>query len=274
VPELLVASRPVSHLFVDAGDARLHALDYGGDGRPVLLLHGVGGQAWMWHEVAQALRAAGRVLALDFRGYGDSQWAADGAYSSDGHAADVEGFIDCLGAREVDLVGFSWGGLVALGVAARRPAAVRRLAMVDVPPSFAQSETDIPALGAGYADHAAAVAGERALSPRAGETMLATMAAFGTRAAPGGGLVRKHDPLFLERWPFRSDDRWDELRSLRAPLLVVHARESRVLSGDEAARMRDEAGGEAALAEIEDSGHLVAVEQPAALAAALLAFLR
>lgn len=267
----LLASARVSHLFVEVDRARIHALDFGGSGRPGILLHGVGGQAWMWHGVAPGLTALGRILALDFRGYGDSQWAADGAYTTERHADDVEAVIAGLG--EVDLVGFSWGGLVALALAARRPELVRRLVMIDIPPASGQSETDIPPLGGEYADHPEAVERERALSPRAGAAMLDAMAAFGTRAAPGGGLVRKHDPFFLERWPFRSDDRWDELRALRVPLLVVHARESRVLSAQDAERMRAEAGAGATLVEIEDSGHLVPVEQPAALTAALRSFL-
>jgi pimeloyl-ACP methyl ester carboxylesterase len=267
----LVASARVSHLFVDVGGSRLHLLDFGGSGRPVILLHGVGGQAWMWHEVGPGLTASGRILALDLRGYGDSQWSENG-YSTDSHADDVEAVIDGLGVDEVDLVGFSWGGLVALAVVSRRPELVRRIAMIDIPPSSAQSETEIPPLGGAYADHAEAVEGERRLSPRAADGMLATMAAFGTRAAPGGGLTRKLDPFFLERWPFRSDDRWDELRALHKPLLLVHAADSVVLSAEDAERMRDEAP-DARLVEIADCGHLIPVERPHDLTAALREFL-
>jgi pimeloyl-ACP methyl ester carboxylesterase len=266
----LVASARVSHLFVEVAGARIHLLDFGGSGRPVILLHGVLGQAWMWHDAAPGLTAAGRVLALDLRGYGDSQWASDG-YTTDGHADDVEAVIEALGS-DVDLVGFSWGGLVALAVAARRPELVRRLAMIDIPPSSRQSDTEVPPIGSQYAGHAEAVEGERKLSPRADERMLATMAAFGTRAAPGGGLTRKHDPFFLERWPFRNDDRWEELRSIRQPLLLVHAADSIVLSAEDAARMRDEAH-DATLVEIEDCGHLIPVERPAQLTSALAGFL-
>ena len=182
----LVATTRVSHLFVEVAGARLHLLDFGGSGRPVILLHGVLGQAWMWHDVAPGLTAAGRVLALDLRGYGDSQWA-DGGYSTDGHADDVEAVLEALGAEEADLVGFSWGGLVALAIAARRPELVRRLAMIDIPPSSKQSETELPPLIGEYAGHPEAVEAERKLSPRADEPVLATMAAFGTRAAPGAG---------------------------------------------------------------------------------------
>lgn len=261
-----------AHRFVHAGGRRLHLLDHGGDGRPVLLLHGVLGNAWMWHDVAPALDGAGHVVALDLRGYGDSQWAASGAYSTEDHAADVEAVVEQLGEQPADVVGFSWGGLVGLALAVRRPELVGRLAMVDVPPSFAQGETEIPPLSGEYSSHDEAVEAERRLSPRAEQRMLDVMASYGTRPAPGGGLARKHDPVFLERWPFRRDDRWEELRDLRASLLVVRAGDSPVLAEDEAERMLA-AAPDAALVQIPDCGHLIPVERPRELASALRTFL-
>ncbi len=261
----------VGHRFVVVDGLRLHLLDFGGDGRPILLLHGVVGQAWMWHDVAPLLTGVGHVLALDFRGYGDSQWSADRRYSTEDHASDVSGVATALGADSVDLVGFSWGGLVALALAASS-SAVRRLAIVDIPPSSPLAETDVLALPNGFSSHAEAVEGERLLSPLASERMLDVMAAFGTRSTEAGRLVRKHDPLFLERWPFRTDDRWGELRAIDQQLLVVHAEQSRVLSADDAERMVAEARA-ATLARIPECGHLVPVERPQELARALVSFL-
>jgi pimeloyl-ACP methyl ester carboxylesterase len=261
-----------AHRFVHVDGTRLHVLDHGGSGRLVLLIHGVLGHAWMWHDVAPALAGTGRVVALDLRGYGDSQWSATGAYSTEDHADDVAAVIEQLDGGPADVVGFSWGGLVGLALATRRPELVARLAMVDVPPSFAQSETDVPPLAGEYDSHDEAVEAERRLSPRAGDHMLGVMAAHGTRPAGGGRLARKHDPRFLERWPFRRDDRWDELRALAAPLLIVHARESMVLSEGEAARMCEQAP-DAELVRIADCGHLVPVERPRELGAALATFL-
>jgi len=260
------------HRFLQVDGLRLHVLDFGGAGRPVLLLHGVLGQAWMWAGVAPALTGAGRVLALDLRGYGDSQWSPTGAYATEDHAGDAAAVIERFGAGAADVVGFSWGGLVGLALAARRPDLVRRLAIVDVPPSFAQSDTEVPPLAGEYASHAEAVEAERRLSPRAQDGMLDVMASHGTRPTAGGRLARKHDPTFLQRWPFRRDDRWEQLRALGAPLLIVRASDSAVLSEDEADRMRGEARA-ATLVRIADCGHLVAVERPGPLAAAVTAFL-
>lgn len=86
---------------------RLHLLDYGGEGPRALLLHGVGGNAWTWREVAPRLTATARVLAADLRGYGDSQRSASRSYTTADHAGDVIGVIEGLGLGHVDLVGFS-----------------------------------------------------------------------------------------------------------------------------------------------------------------------
>lgn len=233
----------------------------------MLLVHGVGGGAWVWHEVAPLLAGAGHVVAVDLRGYGESQWSTAGAYATDDHVSDLlELFRD-----ELDVVGFSWGGLVGLALAARRPELVRRLAIVDIAPSSPLGETEIRPLPLVVRDQEEAVAAERALAPRAADATLEAVAALQTRPAEDGRLVRKLDPFFAERWPFRSDDRWAELASLSCPALVVRAGDSPVLSREEADRMNDHA--HVRLVEVPGCGHLVPLERPAELAAALTEFL-
>jgi pimeloyl-ACP methyl ester carboxylesterase len=254
-----------AHRFVVHDGVRLHLLDWGGDGRPIVLLHGVGGHARMWTWVSPALAALGRPIALDMRGFGDSQWSPDAAYSTDAHSADLEAVCDRLGLDEIDLVGFSWGGLVALDFAARLPGRVRRLAIIDIAPSTPSSAESVPEAFRGqFADHADAVGAEQVLAPRAGAEQLEVMAAFGTRSHPGGGLVRKSDPAFLSRWPFRDDDRWAQLGAIRSPTLVVRAADSPTLPDADARRMAAELP-DGRVETIRASGHLVALEQPDAL---------
>jgi pimeloyl-ACP methyl ester carboxylesterase len=205
------------------------------------------------------------------RGHGDSQWSPDGEYTTAHHARDLERLIESLDAPEVDLIGLSWGGLAALSYAARRQEAVRRLAIIDVPPSFEQDETDLLPRPYVFGSHADAVAWERQANPNAPDDMIGIMASLGTRPAEGG-LARKHDPYFLERWPFRSDDHWEELRSLEVPLLLVHAEQSYVLSAEVAERMAGELRN-GRLVRVEGSGHHVPVENPVALARVLTEFL-
>ncbi len=105
-----------------------------GSGPPVVLLHGGSGSWTHWVRNIEALASCGRqVLVPDLPGFGDS------ASPPDGHDADAlppwleVGLGQLLGARPVDLVGFSFGGLVAGLLAARRQHPVQRLILVGAP---------------------------------------------------------------------------------------------------------------------------------------------
>jgi pimeloyl-ACP methyl ester carboxylesterase len=261
----------VRHGFVISDGLRVHYLDFGGSGPPIVCLHGVTGHAWMWRGVAPAMAGLGRVIAVDMRGHGDSQWSGSEDYATEDHLRDLRQILDVLGAEPVVLVGLSWGGLVAIAMATVDPERVRRLAIVDVPPSFTQGEMEVMPRPYVFSTHEEAMAWEQEANPRAPEDMIEAMARFGTR--PGeGGLVRKHDPFFLRRWPFRSDDRWSELDRLSQPTLLVHGEASFVLSGEVAGRMAERIP-DVRLVHVPDSGHLVPVERPDALAEELTGFL-
>ncbi len=268
----MIRTEAVRHGCLDANGLRLHHLAYGGDGRPVICLSGVTGHAWAWHAVAPALTGAGSVLALDMRGHGDSQWSADGAYASEDHAADLAAVTDAVaGGDQVDLVGSSWGALIAIAFAAQAPERVRRLAIIDVEASFEQSETDLFPRPREFASHGEAVAFERTGNPHAPQALLDIVAAGGTRPGPGGTLVPKHDPYFFERWPFRRDDVWDRLPALTMPTLLVHAQDSFV-RGEVMERMAD-AIPNATLVHLSAATHVVAVDNPAGLTEHLVPFL-
>ena len=95
---------------INANEVSLHYTDNGGDGRPVVLIHGWPLSGASWSEQIPALTEAGyRVIAYDRRGFGDSDKPADG-YDYDTFAADLAGLLDGLDLTDVSLVGFSMGG--------------------------------------------------------------------------------------------------------------------------------------------------------------------
>jgi pimeloyl-ACP methyl ester carboxylesterase len=112
----------------------LHALNSGTtDGRPPLvLLHGLFGQARNFGAVQRAVSPQRRVIALDLRNHGDSPHAPGMDY--DTMAADVAETLATRDALPCVLIGHSMGGKVAMRVALTRPGAVARLLVSDMSP--------------------------------------------------------------------------------------------------------------------------------------------
>jgi pimeloyl-ACP methyl ester carboxylesterase len=206
------------------GGLRLHRLEYAGDdaGDTVVCVHGVTGHAWLWHDVATSL-APRRLLAVDLRGHGDSQWSAHGAYATDDHASDLTSLLESLEVGPVHLVGLSWGGLVALRVAASSPQLVKTLAVVDVPLWFEQGPSDVPERPYSFAGHEEVVAWERQANPHAPDELLELAASFGVRPGKGGTFVRKYDPFFARTWPFRTCDHRGDWETVDAHRRAIRA---------------------------------------------------
>jgi pimeloyl-ACP methyl ester carboxylesterase len=118
---------------VKVGGHRMHyEVEGPADGPVVVLVHGLGGRAEDWRNLAPYIAKAGfRVYLPDLIGYGRSQKPADFSYSVHDESAVVLGFLDALGLRQVDLGGWSMGGAIAQHVAAEHPERVRRLLLFD-----------------------------------------------------------------------------------------------------------------------------------------------
>lgn len=107
-----------------------HYREYGTEGSPVVLLHGVASNSRIWITTAPLLAESHRVFALDQRGHGESD-KPDAGYDFESVVGDLAAFIDALGLERPIVVGHSWGGNVALQYAAAHPDRTAGLAMVD-----------------------------------------------------------------------------------------------------------------------------------------------
>ncbi|HUA91265.1 MAG TPA: alpha/beta fold hydrolase [Terracidiphilus sp.] len=112
---------------------RVHYLTEGpARGPAVVLVHGLGGRAEDWIDLAPYLAKAGfRVYMPDLLGYGRSEQPADFSYSVRDEAGVVIGFMDALDLQQVDLGGWSMGGWVAQIVTSEAPQRVQRLMLFD-----------------------------------------------------------------------------------------------------------------------------------------------
>jgi pimeloyl-ACP methyl ester carboxylesterase len=118
---------------VIVGGHRIHYEREGpANGPLVVLVHGLGGRAEDWRDLAPYLAEAGfRVYLPDLVGYGRSEKPEDYSYSVHDEADVVVGFLDALGLKQVDLGGWSMGGAIVQHVAASHPERVRRLMLFD-----------------------------------------------------------------------------------------------------------------------------------------------
>jgi pimeloyl-ACP methyl ester carboxylesterase len=102
------------------------------DGAVVLLLHGLTTSSLSWRNVAPPLAEQFRVIALDARGHGGSQWTHD--YSFELMRDDVVRFMERLGFLAAIVIGHSMGAVTAYALAATRPDLIRLLVLEEMPP--------------------------------------------------------------------------------------------------------------------------------------------
>jgi pimeloyl-ACP methyl ester carboxylesterase len=168
---------PWQHRDVHANGIRLHVAE-AGEGPLVLLLHGFGEFWWTWRHQLTALAGAGfRAVAVDLRGYGDSDKPPRG-YDAWTLAGDVGGLVKALGEPRAHLVGHGWGGMLAWTVAAIHP----RL---------------VASVGAVSAAHPLALRREIRRTALRGKA--------NNQARALGHMFRAQLPLVPERWLTRAD---------------------------------------------------------------------
>ena len=115
-------------MFIDLNGARHHYVSKG-EGPPVVLVHGLGGTLHAWHGVIENLSLHHHVVALDLRGHGRSE-RGGGDLTIPQLGDDVAALIDALELPAVTLVGHSLGTLVAQRLAVARPELVDNLVLV------------------------------------------------------------------------------------------------------------------------------------------------
>lgn len=103
----------------------------------MVLLHALGERADDWDVIAERLAERHRVISLDLRGHGASDWP--GEYSFELMRDDVVGLLDNLSLQRVTFMGHSMGGMAAYLLAMTSPSRVERLIIEDAPPPFRRS---------------------------------------------------------------------------------------------------------------------------------------
>lgn len=280
--DAVIAEVPPGNL-IEIGGQRVHIEQWGEGGRPAVLLHGLGSSTYGFRELGPRLGRSRRVVALDLNGFGFTERPKEAsAYSLDGQVDLVRGTMDHLGIREADVVGHSYGGYLAMRLAAEHPRRVRRLVLVspalnmDVAPAgFIRSGL---LRGAVYPGFRLLVSDEdrfAALLSRAyhrKEVLTREVIAEYQRRLLVEGLGRAYRG-FGDSLETLGEQRV-RLEDLDQPLLVVGSRQDEVVPLESLRAGLAGAPARTRLAVIEDSGHSVPEEQPQVLTAEIEDFLR
>lgn len=258
--------------FVTIGTQKLHYRDVGDPAAPpVVMLHGIMGHAREWDVLVGALAGDHRMIVLDQRGHGESDWSDD--YTASALADDLLGLIGHVGLLRTSVIGHSMGGMAALLAAERRPEVVDRLVVVDVGPDIvskglapgvAEFMTTLASRAYATVDEACA----EWTDPLARPQLLRHYVVNCLRTRPDGRLVWRFDGAGLVRFldSVSEAELWKAVDHIACPALVVRGAHSPVLSAETAnAMVRRFADGRGAV--IPDGAHDLGVERPEAVAA-------
>lgn len=283
--------------FVDLPRVRMYWRSLG-RGDPLLVLHG--GPALSHEYLYPGLAPLGdtrRVVFFDQRGCGRSSKPADGRYDMATMAADVEGVRASLHLGTVDVLGFSFGGMLAQEYALRYPSSVRRLVIAGAGPSGADINRRLREVKAAAPPEARAVI-ERyertapftgnAYPPEYAQAADAAYRPFSFHrlAAPPPEVAEVLGDLSFDVYKILWGDRgefevtgilrdWDRLRDLskiRVPTLIVLGRYD--LTSVEAAQEMARRIPRSSLVVFEESGHFMFIEEPERFLREVRAFLQ
>ena len=271
-----MTDQPVSkNLFLDT--FRLHYLEWeSAADRTLVLVHGIGDNAYIWENFAHRAHPFFRILAPDQRGHGASTWPIPPAYDCKDYVADLEGFIKALGLRDFILMGHSMGALHTTRLASLYPQWVTALIHVDIeafPPPWNKKYLiglyrDLPQSYETIEDY---VDWMKANSPYADRKLLRNFAAKALSRDEKGRFRCLYDRELLRHFDPRYDLR-PHLPDIRCPALVIRGEESRVM-GAEVAREMSRAMPRGRFVEIRKSAHPVLTDNPDAFADAVFSFL-
>jgi pimeloyl-ACP methyl ester carboxylesterase len=277
-------------------DGPVKYLDFGGDGPPMVLVHGLGGSSVNWLAVGGPLARDHHVYALDLPGFGRTPPGAHRP-TIPGFLRTVARFIDEVAGRPAVLMGNSMGGMVSLAVAAERPELVSRLVLVSPALPRAPGSKLDPRVLLTFVLYMVPGAGELYLArrratrtPEQESDEILALCTVDARRIPAE-VVSAHYALAQERrsMPWANPTFLGAARSMtrrilsprevrtwiegvRAPTLFVHGDRDRLVplaSSREACRIR----GDFRLEVLDDVGHVPQMEVPERFLAAVRSFL-
>ena len=274
---------PAISRYVDIDNLRLHYLDYSIESltpaptKTVLCIHGSAANAHWFDYIARDLGKDYRVLSLDQRGHGDSEWAKDADYSYERYARDLAAVIESLDCDELILVGHSMGGMVALMCAAQTPVGIDKLVIVDTTMKLSPERVSLlrgigDRPGRSYSSRADYVANYR-LRPAGAKEVPDTvkhLAETGCRQFEDGQWRNKFDrKVYASRVGIEGMAYWDQIK---IPALYISGQLSDRMDSETVEQIRSHCA-QVEFAEVAAANHHVTLDNPQGFTAALTHYL-
>jgi esterase len=268
-------SQPASR-FIVVNDLRLHYVDWGGSGPPLILVHGLDRHAHTFDHIAPHFAARYRVIAVDMRGHGESAWDPQARYLVEDYVRDMEGLVDELQLRDIVIWGNSTGGRVAQVYAALHPDRVTHMIAEDVGPERPRQIADnytrrVSEEQAGWASEAEVAAQVRKSNPGMPEANVATYVRYGTTLRKDGRIVWKRDPNVARG--FVVTDLWPLVSKMSVPALYIIGGRSTIVPAETQAKLKATLP-RVRIETVPETGHYPSEEKPGDVLAIVDSFLR
>jgi pimeloyl-ACP methyl ester carboxylesterase len=255
-----------------------------GKGPPVLLIHGFGASTFTWRHIAPELAKTHRVIAVDLKGFGQSDKPFDGRYSVYDQAELLAQLIEDKDLRNLTLVGHSFGGGVALLLALeanqRLDGRITRLVLLD---SIAYPQ-NIPVFFRLLDVPLVSQIGVRMVPPSV-QTRLALQIAYfddskidpeevELYAAPLKTAAGKHAIIYSARQIVPEDiaELSERYKTMELPTLILWCDHDRIVPLEVGIKLRRTLPN-STLRLVEDCGHMPQEEQPASTLSLILGFI-
>lgn len=251
---------------------------------PIIIVHGLSYFSYDWIDVAGRLASDREVVAIDMRGFGESDWSPDKDYSIASNAKDIVAVADHFKWKMVILMGHSMGGRHCTFCAAKYPDRVSALISVDFAPTIApKGAARVADIVGNTPDSFASVHAALDYYSKDPHSPLGVkaQARFEQYLRPmAAGLQVKRDPYFRDQFrkiletgqrPPPIVDMWGVLAEVSCPMLFIRGLRSDMFTPDIARKLREKAPN-ANLVEI-DAAHNIGTEVPDLLIAATRKFI-
>ncbi|MCX4163603.1 MULTISPECIES: alpha/beta fold hydrolase [Paraburkholderia] len=222
---------------------RLRYVSWGSvDAPPVVMLHGLRSYAYTWEPVAAALVDRYRVIALDQRGRGASDWDPRRDYYTDAYVRDLKVLIETLGLQRFVLLGHSMGGANAFVYAGDHPDRLAGLVIEDMGPGASASSAgserikrELKSTPDAFTSWDEARAFWRRQRPNISAAALDSRVEHSLKSEADGRVVWRHDAegiaaARLAATPEQLVDLWPVVTGLQVPTLVLRGGNSDFLS--------------------------------------------